>query len=107
MNTCGMKLHGPRRLHREVPILPRLRRSKAHPWRGKATRWHLVIRRTSEADNDGPHSTSACTKLERPTVLVLASKFSIKEECLECLIPLGERHLRRIIADCVSHIDMA
>jgi hypothetical protein len=27
----------------------------------------------------------------------------IREECLDCVIPLGERHLRRTLADFVAH----
>ena len=30
-------------------------------------------------------------------------RFSIKEECLDRLVPLGERHFRRAIAEYVAH----
>ena len=40
-----------------------------------------------------------------PNANAYAERFvrSIKEECLDRMIPLGERHVRRAITECVQH----
>jgi putative transposase len=45
------------------------------------------------------------TPFRAPNCNAYAERFvrSINEECLERVIPLGERHLRRIIAEFVAH----
>ena len=45
------------------------------------------------------------TPFRAPNCNAYAERFvrSIKEECLDCVIPLGERHLRRTIAEFVAH----
>jgi putative transposase len=45
------------------------------------------------------------TPFRAPNCNAYAERFvrSIKEECLECVILLGERHLRRTIAEFVAH----
>ena len=45
------------------------------------------------------------TPLQAPNANAFAERFvrSIKEECLDRMIPLGERHFRRAIAEFVAH----
>jgi hypothetical protein len=45
------------------------------------------------------------TRFRAPNCNAYAERFlrSIKEECLDRLIPLGERHVRRTLAECVVH----
>ena len=45
------------------------------------------------------------TPLQAPNANAYAERFvrSIKQECLDRMIPLGERHLRRAIAEFVAH----
>jgi hypothetical protein len=32
------------------------------------------------------------------------SSGSVKEECLDCIVPLGERHLRRTLEEFAAHL---
>jgi putative transposase len=45
------------------------------------------------------------TRLQAPNANAYAERFvhSIKHECLHRVIPFGDRHLRRLIADYVEH----
>jgi transposase InsO family protein len=45
------------------------------------------------------------TSARAPNANAYAERFvrSIKEECLDRMIPVGERHFRRAIAECVAH----
>ena len=45
------------------------------------------------------------TPYQAPNANAYAERFvrSIKEECLDRLIPLGERHFRRAVAEFVAH----
>ena len=45
------------------------------------------------------------TPYQAPNANAYAERFvrSIKDECLNRVIPFGERHLRRTIAECVEH----
>jgi putative transposase len=45
------------------------------------------------------------TPLQAPNANAYAERFvrSIKEECLNRVIPFGDRHLRRLIAEYVAH----
>ena len=45
------------------------------------------------------------TPYEAPNANAYAERFvrSIKEECLDRMIPLGERHFRRAVAEFVEH----
>jgi transposase InsO family protein len=47
------------------------------------------------------------TPLRAPNANAYAERFvrSIKEECLDRIIPLGERHFRRAVAEFVAHYD--
>jgi transposase InsO family protein len=42
-----------------------------------------------------------------PNANAYAERFvrSIKEECLDRIVPIGERHFRRAVAECVAHYD--
>ena len=46
------------------------------------------------------------TPFQAPTANAYAERFvrSIKHECLNRVIPFGERHLRHTIAECVAHV---
>ena len=68
-------------------------------------------------DRDQKWSTAVLEFLEQEGIRIIRTPFrapncnayaerfvrSIKEECLDCVIPLGERHLRRTIAEFVAH----
>jgi putative transposase len=45
------------------------------------------------------------TRYQAPNANAHAERFvrSIKEECLDRIIPLGERHFRRAVRECVAH----
>jgi len=45
------------------------------------------------------------TPYQAPNANACAERFvrSIKQECLNCMIPLGERHFRRTLTECVEH----
>ena len=64
-------------------------------------KWSTVVLEFLE--QEGIHIIQ--TPFRAPNCNAYAERFvrSIKEECLDCVIPLGERHLRRTIADFVAH----
>jgi len=52
-----------------------------------------------------PASVWSSRRNEPPNANAYAERFvrSVKEECLDRLIPLGERHFRRAVAEFVEH----
>jgi transposase InsO family protein len=64
-------------------------------------KWSGEVRRP--LDEAGLHVVQ--TPLQAPNANAYAERFvrSIKEECLERMIPLGERHFRRAVTEFVDH----
>jgi putative transposase len=64
-------------------------------------KWSRAVREFLEQE----HVRIIQTPFRAPNCNAYAERFvrSIKEECLNRVVPLGERHLRRTIADFVAH----
>jgi integrase-like protein len=77
----------------------------------------LVQHRRLICDRDTKWSASVCARLEEAGIRVVQTPYqapnanayaervvrSIKEECLNRLIPIGERHFRRAVTEYVAH----
>jgi putative transposase len=64
-------------------------------------KWSRAVRRRF----GGAGIRVVLTPARAPNANAYAERFvrSIKEECLDRVIPLGERHFRRIVTECVAH----